>query len=139
MVSIAVPCFSITNTALCLKVTAQSTSHRVPTPIKVWRKPGMRCSLVGNSDRRWGKSKLTVPADCCGLTVVVPTVTLGAARSMLNTGESAAKYMSVAPESTMPVALFQNARFRILWVQLAVNLLMSGKGEGGDVLPRVGL
>ena len=34
----------------------------------------------------------------------MPTVTFGAARSMLTTGSSVAKYMSVAPESTMPVA-----------------------------------
>ena len=47
--------------------------------------------------------------------------------------------MLVAPESTMPVALFWSARLQILWVQLAVNLLMSGKGEGGDVVHRVGL
>ena len=47
--------------------------------------------------------------------------------------------MLVVPESTMPVALFQSARLRSLWVQLDVNVLMSGKGEGGDVVPRVGL
>ena len=39
----------------------------------------------------------------------------------------------------MPVALVQNERWRSVWVQLAVNLLMSGNGEGGDVVSKVGL
>ena len=47
--------------------------------------------------------------------------------------------MLVVPESTMPVALFQSARLQSLWVKLAVNLVMSGKCEDGDVVPRVGL
>ena len=120
-------------------MTAYLLSHRGHTPIKVWRKPGMRCPLVINSDRRLGKAKLLVPADCCVYPVDVPTATLGAARSMLNTGASTEKYMSVAPESTMPVVLFWSARLQSLWVQLSVNLLMSGKGECGYVELRVGL
>ena len=134
-----VPCLSLTMSALHMKVNAQLVSHRGPTPIKVWRKPGMRCPLVGNSDGIWGKVKLPVPADCCVCPVAVPTVTLGAAWSMLSTRESVAKYMLVAPESTLPVALFRSVHLRSLWVQLAVNLLMSGKGEGVDVGTRVGL
>ena len=39
----------------------------------------------------------------------------------------------------MPEALFWMARLHGLWVQLAVNLLISGKGECGDVVPSVGL
>ena len=92
-----------------------------------------------NSNGRWGKAKFTVPADCCVCPVAVPTVTLGVAWSMLTTGALAAKYMSVAPESTMPVLLFWSARLRSLWVQLAIKLLMSGEGDGGDFVPRVGL
>ena len=109
-VSTYVTCLFLIMTALRVKVTAQSASHRGPTPIKVWRKPGMRCPLVINSDRRLGKAKLLVPADCCVYPVDVPTATLGAARSMLNTGASTEKYMSVAPESTMPVEFFRSAR-----------------------------
>ena len=133
----AVPCLSFTMTALKVKVTAHWASHRGSSPIKVWRKPGMRCLLVINSDGRWGKAKFTVPADCCVCPVAAPTVILGTARSMLITGELAENYMSIALESTMPVVLFCSARLRILWVQLAVNLLMSGKGKCGDVVPRV--
>ena len=97
----------------------------------------MRCPLVGNSNRIWGKAKFPIPTECCVCPVSVPTVTLGAAQSVLTTGALAANYMSVAPESTMPVALFQSSYLQSLWVQLAINLLMSGKGEGEDVVPRV--
>ena len=85
-VGTAVPSFSITVTALRVKVTVQSASHRGLTHIKVWRNPGMRCPLVGNSDRIWGKDKFPIPSDCCFFPVSLPTVTLGAARSMLTTG-----------------------------------------------------
>ena len=135
----AVPWLSLTMTALHVKVTEQSDSHRGPTHIKVWWKPGMRCTFVENSNGRWGKAKFTVPADCCVCPVAVPTVTLGVAWSMFTTGALAAKYMLVAPESTMPVLLFCSARLRSLWVQLAIKLLMSGEGDGGDFVPRVGL
>ena len=57
-------------------------------------------------------------------------MTLGVARSMLNTGASVAKDMSVAPESTMPVAFVRSSRWRRVWVQSDGTLLMSGKGEG---------
>ena len=86
LVSTALPCLSITMTALRVKVTAQSVSNRGPNPIMVWRNPGMRCPLLRNSDEILGKDKLPVPADCCVCPVAVPTVTLGAARSMLTTG-----------------------------------------------------
>ena len=138
-VSTAMPCFSLKVTALRVKVNAQSASHRGLTPIKVWRKPGMRCPLMGKSNRMCGKAKFPIPADCCVFPVSVPTVTLGAAQSMLTTGSPEENYMSVVPESTMSVALFKSARLRSLWVQLTVNLLMSGKGEGGDVMSRVGI
>ena len=82
------------------------------------------------SNMRWRKAKLPVPAECCVCPVDVTTVTLDAARSMLTTGASAANYMSVALESTMPVALVWSARWRSVWVYSAVTLLMSSKGEG---------
>ena len=42
-VSTDVPCLSRTMTASRMKVNAHSASHRGPTPIKVWRKPVIRC------------------------------------------------------------------------------------------------
>ena len=45
------------------------------------------------------------------------------------------KYMSVVPESTIPVAFVGSARCRRVW--LALNLLMFGKVE--VVMSRVGL
>ena len=93
-VSTAVFCLLRTMAALREKVTAQSASHRGPTTIKVWRKPGIRGPLIGNSDGRWGKDRLPVPANCWVLPVDVPTVTLCDARSMLTTGASVEKYMS---------------------------------------------
>ena len=136
-VSTAVPCLSTTITVFYVKVNAQLASRRGPTPIKVWRKPGMRCPLVGKSDGIWGKAKLPFPADCFVCPIAMPTLALGSAQSMLNTGSLASKYMLVALESTMHVALFWSARLRSLWVQLAVNFLMSGKFYGGDVVPRL--
>ena len=97
----------------------------------------MRCPLVGNSDKIWGKAKLPFPDDCFVCPIAMPTLALGSAQSMLNTGSLASKYMSVALESTMHVALFWSARLQSLWVQLAVNFLMSGKFYGGDVVPRL--
>ena len=80
-----------------------------------------------------------VRLNCPTLLTGVPTMTLGAARYMLTTGASMANYMTVVPDSTIPVALFWSARLRSLWVQLDINLLMSGKVEGGDGVSRVGL
>ena len=45
-----------------------------------------------------------MPVDCCDWPVAVHTLTFGAKRLTLTMGASAAKYMSVASESTMPVA-----------------------------------
>ena len=86
-----VPCFSLTMTASRMKVTVQLASYSGPTPIKVWRKPGMRCPLIGNPDGIWGKSKSPVPVYCWVFPVAVPTLTFGAERSMLTTGVSAEK------------------------------------------------
>ena len=66
----------------------------------------MRCPLIVNSDGIWGKSSPPVPVDCWVCPVDVPTVNFSAARSMLTTGVSMAKLMSVAPEFTMPVVHF---------------------------------
>ena len=84
-------------TAVRMKVTAQSTSHRGTTPIKLWWKPGIRCPLIGKSNGRWGKDRLPVPADFWVGPVAGSTVTFGAARSMLTTGASVAKYMPMSP------------------------------------------
>ena len=115
-VSTAVPCLSCTMTALRVMVTVQSASHSGPKSTKIWRKPGMRCPLVGNPDGRWGKSRSPVPVDCWNCPVAMPTVTFGAARSMLTTGESMEKYMSVAPESTMPVDCFGSTLCCRVWL-----------------------
>ena len=109
-VSTDVPCLLHTMTASRVKVTVQSASHRGPTHIKVCRKPGIRCTFIGNSDGIWGKSRLTVPADCWVFPVAVPTVTFGAALSMLTAGSSVEKYMSVAPDSTMHVEFVGSSR-----------------------------
>ena len=103
LVSTAVPCLLRTVTASRVKVTVQSESHSGTTPTKVWRKPGMRCPLIGNPDGRWGKPRSFFPVDCCVCPVAVHTVTFGATQFMLTTGESMEKYISVTPESTMPV------------------------------------
>ena len=92
---------------------------------------------MGNCDRRWGKDTFSIPTDCSVFPIAIRTGTLCAARSMLTTGVSAAKYMLVASEYIMTVVLFWSARLHILWVQLAVNVLMSGKGEGRDVVTTV--
>ena len=103
-ISTGVPCLSCTMTALCMNVTVQSASCRGPTPIKIWRKPGMRFPLIGNPDGRWGKSKSPVHADCWFCPVAVTTLTFGDEMFMLTTGGSVEKSMSVSPETTMPVA-----------------------------------
>ena len=108
-VSTAVPYLLRTMTASRVKVTVKPASHRGPTPITVWRKLDIRCPLVVNSNGRWGKAKFPVPADCCVCPVAVPTLTLGAAWSILTTRASTEKYMSVASESTIPVALVWSA------------------------------
>ena len=103
-VSTGVPQVSHTITAERVNVTVQSVSQSVPTPIKMWRKPGIICPIIGNPDGIWGKFKPPLPVDCCDWPVAVPTLNFGAERLTLTMGESAEKQMSVAPESTMPVA-----------------------------------
>ena len=90
-VSTGVPCLSRTMMASRVKVTVQSESHRGPTPIKVWQKPDTRCTLIGNPDGRWGKSKSPVPVDFWVCPVDMPTLTFGSVRSMLTTRESVEK------------------------------------------------
>ena len=90
-VSTDVPCLLRTMNASCVKVTAQSVSHSGTTPIKVRRKPGIRCPLSGNNSGRWGKSRSPVPVDFSFFPVSAPTVTFGAALSMLTTGASVEK------------------------------------------------
>ena len=102
-VSTGVPCWSRTMTSSRVKVIVQSASQSGPTPIKVWWKPVMSCPLIGNPEGIWGKSKSPVPVYCWVFPVAVPTLTFGDKRSMLTIGESVEKYMSVSPESTMPV------------------------------------
>ena len=74
-----------------VKVTVQLVSQIGNTLIKVWRKPGTRCPLIGNPNGRWGKSKSAAPVDCWVCPVAVPTLTFGAERSMLTIGASAEK------------------------------------------------
>ena len=66
--------------------------------------------MIGNSDGRWGKARLPIPADCCVCLVVVPTVTLAVSQSMLTTGASVAKDMYVAPESRITLAFYGSSR-----------------------------
>ena len=61
--------------------------------------------MIGKYDGVWGKSKSPVPVDCWVYPVAVPTLNFGAKRSMLTIGEYVEKYMYVAPESIMPVAV----------------------------------
>ena len=90
-VSTGVPQASRTITAARVNVTVQSASQIGSTPIKVWWKPGIICPVIGNTDESWGKFKSPVPVDFCDWPVAVPTLTLGAERSMLTMGASAAK------------------------------------------------
>ena len=64
-VSTGMPRASLTITAVRLNVTVQSASQSGPTPIKVWRNPGIICSVIGNPDGSWGKFEPPVPVDCC--------------------------------------------------------------------------
>ena len=67
-----------------------------------------------------------MPAELYLCTVAVPTVTLGAARSMLTIGVSAEKYMSEAPESTMPVACKEDVRLLGVMARLKLAVLVNG-------------
>ena len=46
----------------------------------------------------------------------MPTVTFGDAQSIFSTWESMEKYMSVATESTMPVAVVRSKLFCRVWL-----------------------
>ena len=90
-VSTGVSCLSRMIMVLRVKVTVQSSSHSGPIPTKVWRKPGMRCPLIGKTDGIWVKFRSPVPVDCRVCPIAVSTVIFGAARSMLTTGASMEK------------------------------------------------
>ena len=66
-----------------------------------------------------------MPAELCFCPVALPTVTLGAAWSMLTMGASAEKYMSVSPESTMPVACKENVFFLVVMAGLKLAVLVN--------------
>ena len=68
----------LTITAARMNVIVQSESQSGPTPIKVWRNPGIVCPVIGNPEGICGKFKSPVPVDCCDCPVAVPTLTFGA-------------------------------------------------------------
>ena len=74
----------------------------------------------------------TVPAGLCVCPVDVPTFTLGAERSMMTMGASSEKYISVSPESIMPVACMVD----LYWLDVKVRLKLAVcvKGSLLDVL-----
>ena len=90
-VSTGMPCWSRTIKASRLKLDVQSASQSGTTPMKVWRKPGMRCPLIGNPDEIWGKFKSHFPVGCWVFPIAVPTLTFGDKRLMLTIGASVAK------------------------------------------------
>ena len=90
-ISTDVPWVSRTITDSCVKVTVQSASQSGTTHIRVWRKPGIICPIIGNPDGSWGKFKSPMPVDCCVWPVTVPTLTIWAERLMLIMEASAAK------------------------------------------------
>ena len=90
-VSTGMPMESLTINAELLNVTVQSASQSGPTPIKVWRNPGMICPVTGNLEGSLGKFNSPVPVDCCDWPVAVPTVTFGDKRLTLTMGASAEK------------------------------------------------
>ena len=49
-ISTDVPRVSCTITASRVNMTVQSVSQSGTTPIKVWRKPGIICPVIGNPD-----------------------------------------------------------------------------------------
>ena len=82
---------SLTITPTRVNVTVQSASQIGTTHIKVWRNHGIICPVIGNLDGSWGIFKSPVPVYCFDWPVAVPTLTFGAERSTLTTGESAEK------------------------------------------------
>ena len=117
-VSTEIPRTSLTIKAARVNVTVQSTSHIRPTSIKVCLNPGMICPVTGKPDGSLGRFNSPVPVEFCVWPVAVPTVTLGAERSILTMGASAEKKISVAPESIMPVACIVD----LDWLDVKVEL-----------------
>ena len=72
----------------------------------------MRCPLIGKTGGRWGNSRSPVPVYFWVCPVAAPTVIFGAERSILTTGASKEKLMSVALELIMLVDFFGNT-FRV--------------------------
>ena len=62
-VSTGVPCLSCTMTASRAKITVQAVSQSGPTSTRVWRKPGMRCTFIGNTVGRRRKFRFPVTVD----------------------------------------------------------------------------
>ena len=128
------PCLLRTMTALRMKVTVHLASHSGITPIKVWRKSGIRCPLSGKPGGIWVKARSPVPVDFWVFPFSVHTVTFYASLSILTTGASVAKYMSLAPESTMHVAVVGSTHCWHVWL---VGDLLLGKVK--VYMSRVGL
>ena len=89
-ISTGVPRVSRTITVSRVNVTVQSASQIGTNSIKVCRKPGIICPVIGNTDWRWGKFISPVPLYCCVWPVAVPTLTFGDKRSTLTMGSYAA-------------------------------------------------
>ena len=90
-VSTGLPDVSLTITAARVNVTVQSASHSGPTHIKVCLNTGMICPVTSKSERILGRFNSPVTVELCVWPVAVPTVTLGAERSMFTLGMSAEK------------------------------------------------
>ena len=58
------PRASLTTTDAHMNVTVQSPSHSGPTPIKVWRDPGIICPVTGSPEGGFGIFNSPVPVDC---------------------------------------------------------------------------
>ena len=90
-VSTGMPQASLTITAAHVNVTVQSASQSGPTPIKVWRNPGIICPVTGNPDGSLGKFNSPMPVDGWDWPVAVPTVTFGSEMLTLTMGASSEK------------------------------------------------
>ena len=88
--------------------------------------PGMICPVTGKSEGSLGRFSLPVPVELCVCPVFVPTVTLGAVRSMLTMGASGEKYISVALESTIPVTCKEDVFVLVVMTGLKLLVLVNG-------------
>ena len=59
------------------------------------------------------------------------TVTFGAARSMLNTGSSMEKYMSMTPDFTIPVAFVESKICCRVWLSGLIGNVRVGMSRVG--------